>query len=204
MIRRKVFAGIAVAAALLVSASPASAATSADTTVTFTLVSGTLAIDVAASSINLGNKTPDGITSQFSANLVQTTVTDERNSLSGYTVTANCDNFTGANSASIAKANVRLAVPAANVGAITVGGSTLTDAAQKAALFVPTAGTTCGASAGNLASQVGGTALTSAIAGLTGVTSSNNVVTYTPQITVTIPPGTTPGAYSSIVYQTVA
>lgn len=201
MNRRKVFAGIAVAAALVVSASPATAATSAQTTVTFTLVSGTLAIDVAAPSIALGNQTPDGVTSQFSADLVATTVTDNRNSLSGYTVSANCDDFTDGGTNTVTKTNVNLAIPALNVGEVTVGGDVVTDPST---LFVPSVGTACGATGGAIGTQVGGSALTTIISGLTGVTSSNNVVTYTPQITVTIPPDTTPATYSSIVYQTVA
>ena len=199
---RKVLAGVAglaAAASLLCNAAPASALPG-DTEVTFTLVSGTLSIQVSGDqTVDLGNKTPDGVLAQFTGNLLATTVTDNRNSLAGYTVSANCDDFEDGGTNVIEKTNVTVAIP--SVTAASVGGDALLDPTD---LFVATpGGTACGASAGDIGTQLGGSALTNVIAGLTGVTSSNHVVTYTPQITVTVPPGTAPATYSSVVYQTV-
>ena len=197
-------AGLATAATALFVA-PAHADQLGNTAVTFTLVNGTLSIAVsgattnAAATKNLGSLTPDGVTSQVAGDLVSTTVTDNRNSLASvYTVSANCDDFSDGGSNSIPKANVT--VSAGTLTGALLGGSAVTPSG----LFTATAGTPCGASAGAIGARVSSTALTTLLGTLTGVTSANNSVTYTPHIVVTVPPNTPNATYSSVVYQTVA
>jgi len=195
-------AGVLVAATMLF-ASPADADQTGNTTVTFTLQNGALSVQVTGSTANtaataaLGTVIPDPVTSQISGNLLSTTVTDSRNSLTGYTVSANCDNFTDGGSNSIAKTNVTVSIPsaAASVGGTTLSGSNLTS------FFVPTAGAICGSVALPIGARE---TLTSTILSTIGVLSADNTVTYTPHIAVLIPAGTASAAYSSTVYQTVA
>src|SRR4051794_37765639 len=102
---RKALAGlaaVAVGTTMLLAAPAHTVDHTGDTTVTFTLVNGTLSIAVSGSNAStaatksLGSLTPDGVTSQVSGDLLSTTVTDNRNSLATiYTVSANCDDFTG-------------------------------------------------------------------------------------------------------------
>jgi hypothetical protein len=185
-------------------AAPAHAVLGAgDTQVTFNLVNGGLSIQVSGTQIaGLGDKTPNGVTSTITGNLVSTSVTDTRNSLSGFTVSSNCTDFSDGSGHTIGKANVNVAVSAGNITAITVGGSSVSSPSS-AGLFVPQpGGATCGSSASPLGQSVGGSVLTGLITSL-GVVSANNVVTYTPSITVTVPPSTPDGTYTSVVTQTV-
>jgi hypothetical protein len=198
-------AGVAITATTLFVAPVAHADELGNTDVTFTLVNGTLSIAVsgattnAAASKNLGSLTPDGVLAQVEGDLVSTTVTDNRNSLTSvYTVSANCDDFSDGGTNTIAKSNVL--VSAGTLSAATLGGSSVTPGS----LFLATAGATCGASASPLGSRAGAAAVTTLLGTLTGVTSANNAVTYTPHMVVTIPPNTPNATYSTTVYQTVA
>src|SRR5438270_10414997 len=107
-------AGLATAATMLL-ATPAHADQTGNTAVTFTLANGSLLIAVSGSNAstaapdNLGTKTPNGVTSQITGNLISTTVTDSRNTTSGYAVSGNCDPFTatvGGSTVTIPKADV--------------------------------------------------------------------------------------------------
>ena len=197
-------AGLVTAATMLVVAAPAQAVENGNTNVTFTLSNGALSVQVlgstsgTAATKNLGTVTPDSLLSQISGDLLSTTITDSRNSLVGYTVSANCDNFvSGGNT--IAKANATVSIPSVSVSGV-LGGSTLTGS-NLTSFFVPTAGTPCGASAGAVGARA--TILSSLLTTL-GVISANNTITYTPHIAVTVPAGTPDGTYSSVVYQTAA
>ena len=207
-LRKALAAGVGVvAAATMLFAAPAHADQTGNTTVTFNLQNGSLAVQVlgstasTAATASLGTVTPDAVTSQISGNLLSTTVTDSRNSLTGYTVSGNCDNFTDGGSNSIPKANATISIPAVSAG--TLGGTTLTGSTSTtlSQFFVPTPGTACGTSAGSLGTRE---TLTTTILTTLGVLSADNTVTYTPHIVVTIPASTPNATYSSTVYQTAA
>lgn len=205
---RKVLAGVAglaATASLLFNAAPAKAA---DTGVTFTLQQGTLSIAVASpGTIDLGTKTPSGVLSQFSGNLLATTVTDSRNSTVGWTAYASSTDFTksgGTAGDTIDNANVNISVSAAS--ALTVGG---VDKLATSGLFVPTpngangdATHGSGVAGGSIAQLVGNVLATDVLT--SSLVTANNATTYTPLLTVTVPANTNSGTFSGTVSQTVA
>jgi len=200
-----VIAGVAIAASIMLAA-PANSVENGNTEVTFVLSNGALSVQVVGSTSGtaatkpLGTVTPDAVLSQISGDLLSTTVTDTRNSLTGYTVSANCDDFSDGGSNTIPKANVTVSIPALNLGDVSVGGSD--PLSDPTTFFAPTVGgTACGATAGAIGARA--TILSSVLTTL-GVASPNSTVTYTPHITVTVPAGTPNGTYTSVVTQTAA
>lgn len=203
---RKAFAvgaGLATAATMLLAA-PAQAG---DTAVTFTLQNGTLSVAVASpGSVDLLTKTPSGALSQFTGNLLPTTVTDNRNSTLGWTAYAYSTDFsnggTGATN-TITKSNINITVSAAEV--LTVGGISKI---ATSGLFVPTPGGAngnathgSGVAGGSICQLAGGV-----LGGLLGgsLVTANNSTTYTPLLTVTVPANTNDGTYTGTVSQTVS
>src|SRR3954465_15942265 len=105
-------AAFAISAGGLFAAAPAHAA--GDTAVTFTLSAGTLSIDVASAPKDLGTVSPDAVLSTVAGDLNATTVTDQRNSLAGWTTYAYSSAFarSGGGATDIPAANVNIAIPA--------------------------------------------------------------------------------------------
>ena len=181
-----------VATALL--APMAHAATTADTQATFTLTGGFLSISAPAGPVDLGAAGTSLLAGvQASGSLGATTVTDDRNSLTGWDVSASSTDFVeqgvGA-TGNVDAANVQISIPAASVvaNATNLGGGTL---------FTPTAGTT-----GDVGGAIGQTPLT--LNGLLGVLNTTNTVTYEPDVTVSVPADTPDGTYLGTITQTVA
>src|SRR6266568_1638003 len=118
-LRKALAAGASVmVAGTMLFAAPAHAVDhTGDTTVTFTLSNGSIAVAVTGSSAstaatkNFGSVTPDSVTSQVGGALLATTITDGRNSLVGYTVSANCDNFSDGSGHSIANTLATVSIP---------------------------------------------------------------------------------------------
>ena len=206
-------AAVALSAGGLFAAAPAHAA--GDTAVTFTLNAGTLSINVASATKDLGTVTPDAVLSTVTGDLNATTVTDNRNSLAGWTTYAYSSAFArqGGGATDIPAANVNIAIPLANTVSANLRGGAL-DASQIGQIFVGNATGVAGNSthgtpavSGGQIGQVTGSSLTNLLTGLTGGLlggTSNNTLTYTPNITVTIPAGQASGVYTGTVYQTVS
>ena len=185
-----------------------------DTTVTFTLSNGSLSVAVADGAVDLGTKTPNSL-NQISGNLDATTVTDNRNSTTGWTAYSYSDDFAkSGGGATIPDDNVNVSVSLANAASATVQGTNLT-ALQIAGIFTPTPGgaagnathsdggsTVDGGSIGVLVSASLTTLLQSLPLGLGG--GANHTFSFTPTITITVPADTPNGTYSGIVYQTVS
>ena len=198
-------AGVAITASSLLLAAPSAQA--ADTAVTFNLQQGALSIAVdAPGSVDLGTVNASGALSQFSGNLLPTTVTDNRNSTLGWTAYAYSTDFTtgdGLGGNKIAKANVNISVSAAS--ALTVGG---VSKIATTGLFVPTPGgangdATHGSSvAGGSIAVLAGNVLSTLLNGT--LVTANSSTTYTPSLTVTVPADTNNGVYTGTVSQTVA
>lgn len=194
-------------------------AQAADTVVTFTLTSGTLSIsvpsgtDAAPRALSL---TPSvGLTgtvltgSLGDSGTAVTTVTDNRNVLTGWTAFANASDFTRtldelgatATSGSIPKSAVNIKVRTADVVSQKLGSATIqtTDSTQ---LFVPVE---AGATGGATASAIGiATANVTSLVSTLLQTTSNNEVKYNPFLTVTVPPNTPSGTYKGTISQTVS
>jgi hypothetical protein len=181
---------------------------SGGTVATLTLTGGFLSISVPSGTnedpVDLGAATPtllEGV--QASASLGVTTVEDERNATTGWTVTASSTAFTQvldgtgqvpAEAASIANSNVAIVVPLDTVVEQASGllpGFTVGD------LFVPTAGTT-----GSEGGPIGHTV--ASLSGLLGLLDTTNAVAYNPTVTVTVPADTPNGTYRGTVTQTVS
>jgi hypothetical protein len=205
-------AAVAMGAGVLFAAAPAHAA--GDTAVTFTLTGGTLSIDVADAAVDLGSLTPDAVQSTVAGNLSDTTVTDNRNSLAGWTTYAYSTAFarTGGGATDIPAANVNIAIPLESTVSANLRGGAL-DPTQIGTIFVGNAvGVTgdaehgTGVSGGQIGALSGGslsTLLGTDFGGLLGGT-SNSTLTYTPQVTVTVPADQAAGEYTGTVYQTVS
>jgi len=128
-------AAVAISAGGLFAAAPAHAA--GDTAVTFTLSGGTLSIDVASATKDLGTVSPDSVLSTVAGDLNATTVSDQRNSLAGWTAYAYSTAFarTGGGATDIPAANVNIAIPLANTLSANLRGGAL-DAGQIGSIFV--------------------------------------------------------------------
>lgn len=202
---------VAMSAGGLLAAAPAHAA--GDTAVTFTLNAGTLSIDVANAAVDFQTVTPDAVLSTVSGNLSDTTVTDNRNSLAGWTAYASSTAFarTDGPATDIPAANVNIAIPATAIVSSTLRG---VSNASIGTAFVPTTGTAGNAThgtnndiAGGALGTLAGSDLSAVLSGLTGGLlggTSNNSLTYTPKLTVTIPAGQASGVYTGTVTQTVS
>lgn len=196
-------AGVALLAGGLL-APAASAAETGGTVTTFTLTNGFLSISVPTGDnttpVSLGAADATLLSGvQASGSLGDTTVTDERNSTTGWTVTASSTDFTqildGSGLApvtadTVAASNVGIVIPTASI--VVNGGEVL-----GGTLFTPTAGTT-GAAGGAIGNTV---ADLSTI--LTALDTTNSVK-YNPTITVTVPADTANGTYRATVTQTAS
>ena len=171
---------------LVPSASAACGATgdvcSAATNVTFTLNAGTLSISAPASK-DLGTPTLNVNQSNlFSASLGNTTVTDNRSSIAGWTVACSTGGFTTGNGTdpgtSVAAGNVTYTPPATVAAGATVTGT---------GVYAGIAGACTGAPTGAaLTAEVG-----------------NTVVTWNPTLAVLVPSGNVAGLYSGTITQSL-
>lgn len=203
---------VAMSAGWLFAAAPAHAA--GDTAVTFTLNAGTLSIDVASATKNLGTLTPDAVLSTVAGDLNATTVTDNRNSLAGWTAYSYSTAFarTGGGATDIPAANVNIGIPVANTLSANLRGGAL-DASQIGSIFVGNAAGVAGNAthgsgvSGGSIGVLSGSSLTTLLGTLTGGLlggTSNSTLTFTPRVTVTIPAGQASGVYTGTVTQTVS
>ena len=172
----------AVAAALtvggLAAAGPASAATSTQI-VAFTVANGTLAISPGIPAVGV-NAALDGGRTAATIDLGLTTVADTRISSTGWAVSAATTDFTLlAGAGAIDKGNAKFSVPTAPLGVL--GQATFTTDAAPTAVDA----------SGNVANLVVATA--------TGV----NTATFSPQLQVTVPNGSSAGLYTATITQTV-
>lgn len=186
-----VLAAGTVASALL---APMAQASTAETQATFTLSGGFLSISAPAGPVGLGAAETTLLAGvQATGTLGETTVTDDRNSLTGWDVSASSTDFVqqgeGA-TGNVDAANVDISIPVGTVvaNATNLGGGVL---------FTPTAGTT-----GDVGGTIGQTPLT--LDGLLGLLNTTNTVTYEPDVTVTVPADTPDGTYLGTITQTVA
>lgn len=175
--RSLVVAGIGALAVAGVLAGPASADASTQA-VSFTVVSGTLAITPGTPSTGV-NSALSGSTTTVTVPLGLTTVADTRVSSSGWSVSASTTDFTQTLPATgtISKSNASFSVPLAPIA--TVGSATFTR--DSAATAVDGTGTVAGL----------------VVATATGV----NTGTFTPQLLVTVPNGSASGVYGATVTQ---
>ncbi|HVB27012.1 MAG TPA: WxL domain-containing protein [Mycobacteriales bacterium] len=175
--RHRLAVFVAVLAGGLGAALPASASTA----ITFTVSAGTLSISEPASAA-LGSVTSSALGTTVSGALGTTTITDNRGSTAGWTLSFAASNFTDAASDSIAasQAAAWLASPAVVTSGIAVVTNT------------------------HIAAATALTLGTSAAAFMTATTTGSNVVTYAPTVQVTIASDVVPGSYSGTTTQTVA
>lgn len=166
--------------ALLAGAMPAGAV---DTTVTFTLPAGGVAVSSASATATLSTVSQAaGALTTISGTLPELTVTDTRNQLlASWTVTASmASDFSNGASGTIAKAN-------ATVNSPTVG--TLTQGAGGGGVVTP--------ASASMAGSGGAIATAASVVG-------NSTATLTPSMTVTVPRGTTAATYTGVVTITVS
>lgn len=204
----------AVAMALGVLAAPAAQAAPGDTAVTFTLNNGTLSIAVSTGTVDLGTVMPDTVLSTVGGDLSSATVTDNRNSLAGWNAYAYSTAFarTGGGATDIPAANVNIAIPVTSTLAANLRGGALTTN-QIGTIFTGNASGVAGNAthgAGVSGGSIGvlsGSSLTTLLGTLSGGLlggTSDNTLTYTPRVTITIPAGQAAGVYTGTVYQTVS
>lgn len=211
MKNRKLIAAVAGGALLAgVLATPAMAA-EGSTDATFTLANGALSITAPVPTAPATAVSIDGWSQDFlaegtsvSGELGTTTVTDERNVTSGWSVSASSTAFE-----QVVGGLLVDTVPASAVG-IKIQPSLITDVVVGTVsrlndgIFSATGGTT-----GDVAGAIGnldGAALGTLVSSLTDPLLSqnaNNQVTFDPTVTVTVPPDTADGAYTATVTQTV-
>lgn len=158
---------------------PANAATTGDTTVTFTLAAGVLAID-APLTANLGSVGGTSTVAQVSGQLGQTVVTDNRGGLlSIHNVTLSSGDFTtgtgGANKTILGSTVTAMS------GAVTHTNTTATAVPVATTAAVPSGSTIMGLSAYN----------------------GNDKATYNPTVTIPIPVTNIAGTYTGTITQTV-
>ena len=154
---------------------PAHAATTADTTLTFTEGTGAIAITAPGSSTLLPTVTPSGADQTVSAAIGTVTVTDNQGNDTGWVATASATNFTSG-TRTITISHASYTPPAAtNTGTSTVTAATLATLATTPAP-VQTA---------------------------TGV-SGSNTASWDPTISLTVPAGTESGTYTSTLTHSVS
>jgi hypothetical protein len=168
------------AIALLGTALPASAATTGDTTATFTIDAGSLSITVPAGPAALSNPTASISTTSASGSLGNITVVDDRGGTTGWVTTASSTDFTGTDLTDIPASGVSYTIPASGTGHLVPTG-TVTPTANN-----PT----------DLSSD---TAVVTATA-VTGV----NSVTWNPGIHVSIPAAALIGDYSATITHSIS
>jgi hypothetical protein len=198
--RKSIAVGIAVAAigASALAAGPAFAAggcasnCAASTNVTFDVTGAGLSLSVPSNAdVDLGTATSNILGTTVSGSLHPTTVTDTRGQvLAAWTVTVSSNGFTGSGTAagqSLAAGQASMYLDAvstlANVTALATGG------------LLPTSFTTQLTPV--TLSSGGGTLLA-------GTTTGSGSITYTPDISVSIPADTVAGTYTGAVTQTVS
>ena len=178
---RKLVAGAAALAAAS-SLALAGQAQAADTPLEFSLANGLLSVAAPTTKVTL---TPPATSTsalpQFTGN-VATTVTDERNSLLGWQVSASVTNFvrTGGGG-SVAASNVLMLIDAESV---------VTNAAT-GAVFVPTPAVAGSGVIGTMALDI------------SPLLGGDNTVSYDLGVTVAVPANTPDGTYTSTLTQTV-
>lgn len=196
MSRRKAVAIFAAAASLAASgmlATPAFAANSGSTNVTFSLGSSSgLSVSIPSNAdVDLGAATTNVLGTSVTGSLHPTTVSDTRGqALAPWTVTVSSNGFTGSGTAaghSLAAGNASVYLDAvstlSNVVALATGG------------LLPT----------SFASQLTPATLSSGGSTLlAGTTTGSGSITYTPDISITIPANTVAGTYTGAVTQTVS
>jgi hypothetical protein len=194
--------GVAIAASAMLA--PAASATlgAGDTTATFTLTNGGIAM-TTPSSATLGTWTQSlAGGNSVKGSLTGSKVTDNRNSTAGWTLSASSTAFTeqvqSGVPTTIAPANVTIAIPTVAGVLQTVNGVT---GALSNGLFVATPGGTTGT--GGTIGNLVGSQLSTVLSGL-GVlgTNAKNAIEYTPEVTVVVPPNTPSGTYTATVTQT--
>ncbi|MFL6238247.1 MAG: hypothetical protein ACJ735_01960 [Actinomycetes bacterium] len=165
---------------------------SASTNVTFALSGAGLSISVPSNAdVDLGTATTNVVGTSVTGSLHPTTVTDTRGQvLAPWTVTVSSSGFTGSGAAaghSLAAGNATMYLDTvstlANVVALATGGLLPTSAALQATPVTLSSG---------------GATL------LAGTTTGSGTITYTPDISVSIPAATVAGTYSGAVTQTVS
>ena len=174
-----------------IAATPAFAATSGSTNVTFALSGTGLAISIPSNpDVNLGTATAGVLGTSVSGSMNPTTVSDTRGGvLAAWTVTVASTGFTGSGTAagqSLAPGNASMYVNVADL-------TTLVGLATGG--LIPT-------SVALVATPVtlssGGATL------IAGTTTGSGTITYTPAISVNIPASTVAGTYTGAVTQTVS
>jgi hypothetical protein len=154
---------------------PARAATTVDTTLTFTEGTGAIAITAPVSSTLLPPLSPSGTDQTVSAAIGPVTVTDNQGNDAGWVATASATDFTSG-TATITISHATYTTPAATTtGTSTVSATTL----------------------GPLSSTP------AAVQTATGV-SGSNTATWDPTITLTVPAGTVSGTYTSTLTHSVS
>jgi hypothetical protein len=166
---------------------------SASTNVTFSLGSSSgLSVSVPSNAdVDLGSATSSILGTSVSGSLHPTTVTDTRGQiLAAWTVTVSSTGFTGSGTAAgqtLAPGNATMYLDTVstllNVVALATGGLVPTSAALQATPVTLSSG--------------GGTLLA-------GTTTGSGAITYTPDISVSIPASTVAGTYTGAVTQTVS
>ena len=157
---------------------------SAGTTGTFTLTAGSLTItEPTGTANNLGTLTATPVSTTTSGSLGTTTITDDRASLAGWTLSMAGTSFTTTTTGATA-------IPAGNAVAYLTTPPTVVS------------GTTVVTNSHLLPAS--GLALGAAAAFMTATTTGSNQVTYNPSVQVTIPTTALAGAYTGTITQTVA
>ncbi|WUH89790.1 WxL domain-containing protein [Streptomyces sp. NBC_00433] len=175
--RRIVIPIVAGALGVLPLAASASAASSGSTPVTVTVTTGTLDITVPAGPVSLGTVPALATAQTVSAQLGNVTVTDSRGGTTGWTVTANGNDFIG---------------PSSTISVSTAGSSTYTS---------PLAAVTGTASVAP--SDLNPLYPPGPVQTATGVVGVNSA-TWNPTITLNLPANTVAGTYTSTIIHSVA
>jgi hypothetical protein len=183
-------------AAGVLAAPAASALNPNQTTATFTLANGTLSVSAPAAA-TLSSWSQSLVTgNSVTGSLGTTTVTDNRNSTAGWSVSASSTAFDDGASHTVAASKVTIQIPTLAGVQQTVAGVT---GNLTAGLFVATPGGTTGSAGGSIGSLVG-SQLTSILGGVLG--NANNAISYAPSVTVTVPADTPNGTYTATITQT--
>jgi hypothetical protein len=170
----------------LIAAGPASASSN----VTFSVSAGTLSIsepDTSGGPMNLGTATSSAVGTTVQGAVGSTTITDNRGSLAGWTVKIGSTDFSDSATPAdvIAASKASAWAPATGTGAPTVtsGIAVVTNTHISAATGLTLANTPASF--------------------MTATTTGSNVVTYNPNLTITIGSSVVSGTYNGTVTQTV-